>query len=132
MQRLTKFYQKYTHVMRGRYGRLDQVNKALLIFWAVMMIFDRWIPFYIGNILAIAAFVIVLYRFCSKKFIQEVMKTKSLSNGSPKSKTFSRGKRETYRYFKCPECKQKMRAPKGRGKIKVTCKNCHKQFIKKV
>lgn len=94
MQRLTKFYQKYTHVMRGRYGRLDQVNKALLIFWAVMMIFDRWIPFYIGNILAIAAFVIVLYRFCSKKFIQEVMKTKSLSNGSPKSKTFSRGKRE--------------------------------------
>lgn len=81
MQRLTKFYQKYAYLMRGRYGRLDQINKALLIVWAVMMIFDRWIPFYIGNILAIAAFVLVLYRFCSKRFIREAMKIKNLFSG---------------------------------------------------
>ena len=47
-------------------------------------------------------------------------------------KDFLKGKNGTYRYFKCPECKQKMRAPKGRGKIKVTCKHCHTQFVKKV
>lgn len=118
--------------MRGRYGRLDQVNKALLIFWAVMMIFDRWIPFYIGNILAIAAFVIVLYRFCSKKIYPRSNENQKFIQWIAQIKDFFKGKKGTYRYFKCPECKQKMRAPKGRGKIKVTCKNCHKQFIKKV
>ena len=36
-----------------------------------------------------------------------------------------------YRYFKCPKCQQSLRAPKGRGTIKVTCSNCQNQFIKK-
>ena len=118
--------------MRGRYGRLDQINKALLIVWAVMMIFDRWIPFYIGNILAIAAFVLVLYRFCSKKIYPRSNENQKFIQWLARMKDFLTGKNGTYRYFKCPECKQKMRAPKGRGKIKVTCKHCHTQFVKKV
>lgn len=36
-----------------------------------------------------------------------------------------------YLYFKCPKCKQEMRAPKGKGKIRVTCKNCGETFEKK-
>lgn len=132
IQRLTKFYQKYAYLMRGRYGRLDQINKALLIVWAVMMIFDRWIPFYIGNILAIAAFVLVLYRFCSKKIYPRSNENQKFVQWLARMKDFLKGKNGTYRYFKCPECKQKMRAPKGRGKIKVTCKHCHTQFVKKV
>ncbi len=40
--------------------------------------------------------------------------------------------RKIYAIFKCPSCKQKLRAPKGRGKIQVTCSKCHTQFIKKV
>ncbi|SDB41739.1 zinc finger domain-containing protein, LSD1 subclass [Pseudobutyrivibrio sp. YE44] len=40
--------------------------------------------------------------------------------------------RKTYAIFKCPSCKQKLRAPKGRGKIQVTCSKCHTVFIKKV
>ncbi|QFJ56166.1 hypothetical protein FXF36_01800 [Pseudobutyrivibrio xylanivorans] len=40
--------------------------------------------------------------------------------------------RKVYAIFKCPTCKQKLRAPKGRGKIEVTCSKCHTVFIKKV
>ncbi len=39
--------------------------------------------------------------------------------------------RKTYRYFKCPQCRQRMRAPKHKGKIRVTCKNCSNIFITK-
>ena len=39
---------------------------------------------------------------------------------------------QEYKYFKCPNCKQKLRAPRGRGKIQVTCQRCRHQFIKKV
>lgn len=40
--------------------------------------------------------------------------------------------RKIYAIFYCPKCKQKLRAPKGRGKIQVTCNNCRNVFIKRV
>ncbi len=39
--------------------------------------------------------------------------------------------RKYTRYFKCPQCKQQLRAPRGRGKIEVTCQRCHHVFITK-
>ena len=40
--------------------------------------------------------------------------------------------RKVYRYFKCPQCGQKMRAPRNKGKIRVTCSKCKNVFITKV
>ncbi len=37
-----------------------------------------------------------------------------------------------YKYFKCPNCKQRIRAPKGRGHIRVTCTSCGTKFDKTV
>ena len=39
--------------------------------------------------------------------------------------------RKTHRYFKCPKCGQRMRAPRHKGKIRVTCSNCSEIFITK-
>lgn len=39
--------------------------------------------------------------------------------------------RKTYRYFKCPKCRQRMRAPRGKGKIRVTCSSCKNVFLTK-
>lgn len=39
--------------------------------------------------------------------------------------------RKTYRYFKCPKCGQRMRAPRSKGKIRVTCRNCANVFLTK-
>mgnify|MGYP006916048174 CR=1 FL=1 len=39
--------------------------------------------------------------------------------------------RKTYRYFRCPQCKQRIRAPRGKGKIRVTCSKCKNVFITK-
>ena len=36
--------------------------------------------------------------------------------------------RKIYRYFKCPKCGQRMRAPRHKGKIRVTCKSCGNIF----
>jgi DNA-directed RNA polymerase subunit RPC12/RpoP len=38
---------------------------------------------------------------------------------------------QEYRYFVCPQCEQKLRVPKGKGKIKITCTRCKHQFIVK-
>lgn len=37
----------------------------------------------------------------------------------------------THRFFKCPSCRQTVRVPKGKGKIRITCPKCGKTFIKK-
>lgn len=37
--------------------------------------------------------------------------------------------RKSFKYFRCPQCKQKMRAPRRKGKIRVTCSKCQNIFI---
>ena len=36
--------------------------------------------------------------------------------------------RKEYKYIKCDNCHQKMRVPRGKGKIKVTCPKCKYQM----
>ena len=31
----------------------------------------------------------------------------------------------------CPQCRQKLRVPRGRGRIQISCPRCGTQFIKK-
>lgn len=45
---------------------------------------------------------------------------------------FSRIKgRRNYCYFKCPVCKTRVRVPRGKGKIRITCPACREAFVKK-
>ena len=41
------------------------------------------------------------------------------------------GARDGKRCFKCPNCGQKCRVPKGKGMIAITCPRCGQDFIKK-
>ena len=36
--------------------------------------------------------------------------------------------KKNYKITKCPNCKQKLRLPRGKGKIVVTCKKCSTKF----
>lgn len=38
--------------------------------------------------------------------------------------------RKDHCYFKCPTCKTRVRVPKGKGKIKITCPACRGTFMK--
>lgn len=47
---------------------------------------------------------------------------------------FRRAQREqkkVYKFFLCPHCDQKVRVPKGKGKIEITCPKCRTSFIKR-
>ncbi len=36
--------------------------------------------------------------------------------------------KKNYKIVKCPKCGQKLRLPRGKGKITVTCKRCFYEF----
>lgn len=42
---------------------------------------------------------------------------------------FTEGRR--YRIFKCPGCGQKVRVPRGHGKVSIHCPKCGRDFVKK-
>ena len=42
-----------------------------------------------------------------------------------------RESRKKFRFFSCPNCRARVRVPKGKGKIIITCPMCRKEFIKK-
>ena len=39
--------------------------------------------------------------------------------------------RKKYKYFKCKVCKTTLRVPRGKGKVRITCKNCSNKFTAK-
>ena len=38
---------------------------------------------------------------------------------------------KTHCRFRCPQCRQSVRVPRGKGKISITCPKCGTKFIKK-
>ena len=39
--------------------------------------------------------------------------------------------KKIYRFYSCPNCAQKVRVPKGKGKICITCPKCKTEFVKR-
>lgn len=132
LNRLVKLQQKYTQVMRGRYGRFDDLNKLLLLVWLLVSIVSRLLPFHLGTIIEGLLLGLMFYRIFSRRIVVRSNENQKFLQKLVSWKRFFNRRKNSYRYFNCPSCSQKMRAPRGRGKIKVTCHNCHAQFVKKV
>ncbi len=129
--------------MMGRYG-VDQMNIGVLIFSMVCTFtasLTRWL---LLSILGTALLAYGVFRMFSRnvsarskenqKFLIFWNKVKGIWY---KIKGWFSGKkrrfadRKTHCYFSCPKCKRKLRVPKGKGKIEISCPICGTKFIKK-
>ena len=108
--------------MYGRYGT-DTLNLVLLIAGLVVAFIAQLTRFWPLTFVAYALYIYAIFRMLSR-------------NTAPLQKWFRIRKtafreRKQYKYFKCPNCRQQLRAPRGRGKIRVTCQRCRKEFNQK-
>lgn len=119
----------------GRYGN-DQLNLALIIFGCILTLFLSFFrnPFirYIGLI----PYIVALIRMLSKNIKKRQQENlKFLKISAPWrmfiTKKYKQFQDKDHKYYRCPQCHNTLRVPKGRGKIKISCPHCSKEFIKK-
>lgn len=128
---------RFRNFMIGRYGT-DQLSMGILISGMILTFIGDIISSSILTGLSYIAFIICVYRILSRNIEvrrQENYKFLKLWNpvkNSIQAKISQSKEMGTYKYFKCPNCKQLLRAPRGRGKIAVTCQKCNTKFNKKV
>ena len=127
--------EKFRRFMYGRYGN-DLLNFALMIVGCLITCILSFINVPYIHYLGTIPYIIVVYRTMSKnisarqrenaKFIELIQPWKKFI--IKKAKQYQD---KDHRYYSCPKCHNTLRVPKGRGKIKISCPHCGKEFIKK-
>jgi len=123
-------------LMDGRYG-YDQLSMALLVLSFLLIVAAEFSGQIEITYLSLAPLGVCVYRTLSKQTEKRRLENyKFMMLLSPAYSYFNKKRGDikdfqTYKYFRCPNCKQKLRVPRGKGKVAVTCFNCHTEFTKK-
>ena len=130
---LQRFSAAMRRFMYGRYG-VDQLNIFLLITAVVLnviaMILSRLgaVCRVIGMLVSLVAYGFLffyLFRFLSRNLEKRILENRRYLTW--KSRIVDRQNR----YYRCPNCRQTVRVPRGRGKICIKCPKCSEKFIRK-
>ena len=139
---------------------LDELGRTLLIFGVVCSIFallvfqfGTW-PNRVLSILAAIALTFCVVRMLSGnqarcyqqnlRFLSAWTTVRDFFRGSSRQRSGYRAHRakkahknptwaefRQYKYFICPQCTQRLRVPRGKGRLRVTCTRCGNVFITK-
>ena len=132
--------EKIIRFMQGRYG-IDQFSKFLLIAGLVVIFLSGLFGSRIvGMIFYVLAWALIIYcyfrvlsRNVTKRYAENqafLAKTYGIRSFFQKQKNMWK-QRRVYHIYKCPNCRQKIRIPRGKGKIEIRCPKCGTTFIKK-
>ena len=131
--------EKLAKLMYGRYG-VDQLGRAMLIFALVLCVLSLFVPrrlsgiiYYISLILIILMYIRMFSKNIQKRYQEN---NKYLSLKASFLRKFQREKeifsqRRFYHFYRCPRCRQRIRIPRGKGRIEIRCPTCSQTFIKK-
>lgn len=121
--------------MWGRYG-FDQFSRFLMGVELVLCILGFFVRSRILYTWWVLIFVYVYYRMFSRniakrqaenqKYLQ--LKAKVMNKFHSEKRMFKQ--RKTHHIYKCPTCRQKIRIPRGKGRICITCPKCKTEFTR--
>lgn len=146
MNRMKNLFAAFGNKMQswlyGRYG-YDELNRFLNLGALALVVISIYLTSlspnasYVVSGLALTMYLISMFRTYSRNLSKRQQeRVRYLRMTEPfrawwrlqKSKFADR---KTHLYFKCKQCKTVLRVPKGKGKIKIHCRSCGAEMIKK-
>ncbi len=132
---MNKFLMKINDFMQNRYG-VDHFTIVLLVLNVTMalmaqLFYQSWLLY-----ISVIPLVYTYFRIFSKNKVKRHQENilflrfwyPFYTNLKTKFKHMKRSK--SYRYYKCKKCGQKLRVPKGKGRLSIKCPKCQNEFIK--
>ena len=133
---MNRFMYKLMQFMNGRYG-MDQLGMATAIVYFITSVVLSFFRNPFLQLIPYIFLVIFIWRAFSRKAAKRYAENQAfLRIWNPiwnwiknPVKAFKEWRK--YRYYSCPTCRQKLRVPRKRGKIRIRCPKCGTEFIKK-
>lgn len=128
--------EKLRRFMIGRYGT-DGLNQFLSIASLVLLLIAIVSRISLFTWLSAAPLLFCCYRTFSRNISKRTEENYKFYTLKDRVDNKFRGLKEqwanrrVYHYYRCPQCRQKLRVPRGRGRIQISCPRCGTQFIKK-
>ena len=128
--------EKLRRFMIGRYGT-DGLNQFLSIASLVLLLIAIVSRIRMFTWLSAAPLLFCCYRTFSRNISKRTEENYKFYTLKDRVDNKFRGlkeqwaNRKVYHYYRCPQCRQKLRVPRGRGRIQISCPRCGTQFIKK-
>lgn len=136
---MNKLREKLAKFMYGRYGN-DKLNMFLLVILLVCAGINLFLRNgYFSMLLSsweLLLIILIYYRMFSRNIQKRYAENQKYLNLENKVKRFFgkrkyiQEQRKDFHIYTCPQCKQKIRIPKGKGKISVRCPKCGAEFVK--
>lgn len=127
--------EKFMRFMYGRYG-VDTLGKYSLGAGLATMVLSIVFDSYTLSLLSWFFIILTYFRMFSRNLYKRSSENQTFLNKTYKLRTwFGKQKnmmaqRKTHHIYRCPGCKQKIRVPRGKGRIEIRCPKCYTTFIK--
>ncbi len=123
-------------IMYGRYGT-DKLSQFLMVVALLVMLLSVITGADVCYWIAVAIIGYVYYRVFSRNHEKRFRENQWYLKQTYRFRNFFGRKKlkwiqqRTHHIYRCPNCRQKIRIPKGKGKIVVTCPKCRTEFTKR-
>lgn len=128
--------EKFYRFMAGRYG-MDQFNRFLSSVTLVLVLLNLFFKNTLLWLFAVVLLVFTYVRMLSRNFEKrrrenaKYLQYQNKVSGGVKNWLDRQKQRKDYCFFRCPSCKAMLRVPRGKGRIRVTCRKCGNAFERK-
>ena len=127
---------KMMQFMQGRYGadQMGQMLSAVSMVFLIISLFSRNQAWFLQAVIGIVYNYFRMFsKNISKRYAENQKYLKMTAGIRRKLASWKSqlAQRKIYHIYRCPGCKQKIRVPRGRGKIEIRCPKCNTRFVKK-